>query len=135
MKNVFLDTNILIDYVLNRPGGSDAEQLLMRGRNGDIRLTASLLTFANMAYILKGKIDIYGFFSMLTGFVEVLPMDDSQFQAALGRQVRDFEDMLQFQCAKAGGCDMIITNNKRDFSEFSDLPIMTADEFLSGLSH
>ena len=28
MKNVFLDTNILIDYVLNRPGGKDAEQLL-----------------------------------------------------------------------------------------------------------
>ena len=29
MKNVFLDTNILIDYVLNRPGGNDAEQLLI----------------------------------------------------------------------------------------------------------
>ena len=133
MKNVFLDTNILIDYALNRPGGSDAEQLLMRGRNGDITLTASLLTFANMAYILKGKTDIYGFFTMLTGFVNVLSMDGSQFQAALSKPVRDFEDMLQFQCAKAGGCDIIITNNKRDFVEFSDLPIMTADEFLSGL--
>ena len=70
---------------------------------------------------------------MLTGFVNVLPMDGSQLQAALGWQVRDFEDMLQFQCAKAGSCDIIITNNKRDFAEFSDLPIMTADEFLSGL--
>ena len=133
MKNVFLDTNILIDYVLNRPGGNDAEQLLMHGRKGDVNLSASLLTFANMAYILKGKIDIYGFFTMLTGFVNVLPMDGSQLQAALGWQVRDFEDMLQFQCAKAGSCDIIITNNKRDFAEFSDLPIMTADEFLSGL--
>ena len=36
MKNVFLDTNILIDYVLNRPGGNDAEQLLMHGRKGDV---------------------------------------------------------------------------------------------------
>jgi predicted nucleic acid-binding protein len=133
MKNVFLDTNILIDYVLNRPGGNDAEQLLMHGRKGDVSLSASLLTIANMAYILKGKIDIYGFFTMLTGFVNVLPMDGRQLQAALGKQVRDFEDMLQFQCAKAGGCDIIITNNKRDFAEFSDLPIMTADEFLSGL--
>lgn len=117
MKNVFLDTNILIDYVLNRPGGNDAEQLLMHGRNCDIRLAASLLTFANMAYILKGKIDIRDFFTMLTGFVNVLPMDGGQLQAALGKQVRDFEDMLQFQCAKAGGCDVIITNNKRDFVE------------------
>ena len=55
MKNVFLDTNILIDYVLNRPGGNDAEQLLMHGRRGDVSLSASLLTIANMAYILKGK--------------------------------------------------------------------------------
>ena len=49
MKNVFLDTNILIDYVLNRPGGKDAEQLLMHGRKGDVSLSASLLTIANMA--------------------------------------------------------------------------------------
>jgi len=55
MKNVFLDTNILIDYVLNRPGGNDAEQLLMHGRKGDVSLSASLLTIANMAYILKGR--------------------------------------------------------------------------------
>lgn len=134
MKSIFLDTNILIDYVLNRAGGKDAEQLLMRGRKGDVRLSASLLTFANMAYILKGKIDFYGLFTMLTGFVKVLPMDDSQLQAALVRQVRDFEDMLQFQCAKAGDCEVIVTNNKRDFEEFSDLPVMTADEFLSHLT-
>lgn len=41
MKNVFLDTNILIDYVLNRPDGNDAEQLLMHGRKGDVNLSAS----------------------------------------------------------------------------------------------
>ena len=60
MKNVFLDTNILIDYVLNRPGGNDAEQLFMHGRRGDVSLSASLLTIANMAYILKGKICSHG---------------------------------------------------------------------------
>ena len=55
----------------------------------------------------------------------------TNLQASLGQQVRDFEDMLQFQCAKAGGCEIIVTNNKCDFDEFSDLPVMTADEFLS----
>ena len=57
----------------------------------------------------------------------------ANFKQHLASKFRDFEDMLQFQCAKAGDCDIIITNNKRDFAEFSDLPIMTADEFLSGL--
>jgi hypothetical protein len=39
--------------------------------------------------------------------------------------------MLQYQCAKAGKCDVIITNNKHDFAEFSELPFMTAAEFLA----
>lgn len=133
MKKVFLDTNILIDYVLNRLGGSDAKQLLTRARAGEVNLSASLLTFANMAYILKGKADVYGLFAMLTQFVDVLPMDGNQLQAALGQKVRDFEDMLQYQCAKVAGCEVIITNNKRDFEEFSDLPVMTAEEYLEQL--
>jgi len=39
--------------------------------------------------------------------------------------------MLQYQCAKAGNCDVIITNNKDDFAEFCKLSFMTAAEFLS----
>lgn len=134
MKNVFLDTNILVDYALGREHGVDAKQLLQHGMNGDVSLSASYLTFANMAYILNGKVDVYAFFGLLHSFVRVLPNDDSQMLAALGRRVRDFEDMLQYQCAKAAGCDVIVTNNGRDFAEFSDLPFMSAADFLRQLS-
>ena len=133
MKHVFLDTTILIDYVQARAGGDDAKQLLVRGRDGDIRLYASFLTFANMAYILDGKADIYELFAMLTGFITVLPMDGDQLQTALTRRVKDFEDMLQYQCAKVAGCDIIVTGNKRHYTEFSDLPLMTANELLTEL--
>ena len=131
MKRVFLDTNILIDYIQARAGGDDAKQLLMRGRDGDIDLYASFLTFANMAYILDGKTDIYGLFAMLTGFIKVLPMDSDQLPAALAHQVKDFEDMLQYQCAKVARCEVIVTGNKRHFTEFSNLPLMTANELLT----
>ena len=133
MKRVFLDTNILIDYIQARAGGDNAKQLLMRGRNGEVSLYASFLTFANMAYILNGKVDVYELFAMLTGFITVLPMDSEQLQSALNQRVKDFEDMLQYQCAKVAGCDIIITGNKRHFTEFSDLPLMTANEFLTEL--
>ena len=133
MKHVFLDTNILIDYVQGRAGGDDAKQLLVRGRDGDLELYASFLTFANMAYILDGKTDIYELFAMLTGFIKVLPMDGDQLQTALTRRVKDFEDMLQYQCAKVAGCDIIVTGNKRHYREFSDLPLMTANELLTEL--
>lgn len=44
--------------------------------------------------------------------------------------VKDYEDMLQYQCALAAGCDVIVTNNKRDFQEFCQLPFLTSEEFL-----
>ena len=134
MKRVFLDTNILIDYIQARAGGDDAKQLLMRGHDGEVSLYASFLTFANMAYILNGKADIYELFAMLTSFITVLPMDSDQLQAALSQRAKDFEDMLQYQCAKVAGCDTIITGNKRHFTEFCDLPLMTANEFLTELA-
>ena len=134
MKRVFLDTNILIDYIQARAGGDDAKQLIMRGRDGEVSLYASFLTFANMAYILNGKADIYELFAMLTGFITVLPMDGDQLQAALNQPAKDFEDMLQYQCAKVAGCDIIITGNKRHFTEFCDLPLMNANEFLTELA-
>ncbi len=135
MKCVFLDTNILVDYTLGREFGDDAEQLLQRGHDGEVSLMASYLTFANMAYILRTKVDIYALLENLSNFITVLPMDNEQLQNALGQRVHDFEDMLQYQCAKAGECDVIITNNKHDFAEFSELPIMTAAEFLAGDSN
>ncbi len=134
MKCVFLDTNILVDYIQARAGGDDAKQLLMRGRDGEVSLFASFLTFANMAYILNGKADIYELFAILTSFITVLPMDSDQLQAALLHRAKDFEDMLQYQCAKVAGCDIIVTGNKRHFKEFSDLPLMTANELLTELA-
>lgn len=133
MKRVFLDTNILIDYALGREHGDDAEQLLQRGCDGEIELAASYLTFANLAYILKSKIDVYELISDLTRYITVLPTDGNQLLTALKQRVRDFEDMLQYQCAKTGRCDFIITGNSRDFAAFCDIPLMSAADFLAQL--
>ena len=47
MKRIFLDTNILIDYIDNRAGADDAEQIFACGFSGEALLYASSLTFAN----------------------------------------------------------------------------------------
>lgn len=39
----------------------------------------------------------------------------------------------KYQCAKANDCDVIITNNGKDYAEFCDLPYMTAADFLASL--
>ena len=60
----------------------------------------------------------------------VVPWDASQLDAAIGHPVKDYEDMLQYQSALAAGCDVVVTNNKRDFHEFCQLPFLTSEEFL-----
>ena len=136
MKRVFLDTNILMDAIAFRQHGAEANLLLDMSRANLIQTCAAVMSFATLSYLLRHrtKEDIHQIFDNLIDAIEILPMDNKQFyeSMALG-PVRDFEDMLQYQCAKANGCDVIITNNGRDYAEFCDLPFMTAAEFLHKL--
>jgi len=56
-------------------------------------------------------------------------MDEPQLRQALEQPATDFEDMLQYQCAKANFCDMIITRNSKHFT-FAEIPVLTPSDFL-----
>ena len=53
MKKVFLDTNILLEVVLERKEKDACNQIIQAGLNKEVCLFVSYLTFANMAYVLK----------------------------------------------------------------------------------
>lgn len=133
MKRIFLDTNILLDFALGREYADDAEKILALGLAGAIEVCASYLSFANMGFILRHhpKEEIYALIGLMREDVDVLPMDSMQLDAGLALHANDIEDALQYQCAKAADCDVIITNNGKDFADFCDLPFMTAAEFLA----
>ena len=136
MKRVFLDTNILMDYIDNREHGPEAAFLLDLGKRGLVCNCVAPVTFTTMSYLLhsRGRQEIYDCLQKSSRGIEVLPMDATQFQQSMSfGPVRDFEDMMQYQCALAGGCDVIITNDRKGFEEHSTLPIMTAAEFLQSL--
>ena len=60
-------------------------------------------------------------------------MDAAQFLQAMSfGPVRDFEDMMQYQCALAGGCDVIITNDRKGFEEQA-YPSSPSEIFIIGL--
>lgn len=133
MKRVFLDTNILLDFYLNRPGADAAEEVFVKANSGKILLFTSTLTFANFAYVVKRehtKEELYDILNEMEKWVAALVMDRRQLRLAINHPCKDFEDMLQYQCAIAGGCDLIITNNKKDFKDYSKLPLYTAEEYL-----
>jgi predicted nucleic acid-binding protein len=136
MKRVFLDTNILLDFGLGREHADEAEKILALGLKGAIDVCASYLSYANMGFILRHhpKREIYDLIQLMREDILVLPADSIQLDKGLALYADDFEDALQYECAKAADCDVIVTNNGKDFAQFCDLPFMTAAEFLADWS-
>lgn len=136
MRRIFLDTNILIDYIDNREGADAAEQIFALGFSGEAMLYASSLTFANMAYIIKGRSqeEKYDALQQMASLVEILSLDKAHVLAAIASPAPDFEDMLQYQCAKSANCDYIITNDRRHF-DFSDIPHFSSFAFVEQLEN
>ena len=70
MKKVFLDTNVVLDYYLDREGFSDdAEAILAYGYNQGCLLYVSSLTCANMAYIGRKKFSGEAIYAVLASSV------------------------------------------------------------------
>ena len=133
MIKVFLDTNILLDYGQSRPDFLYAKAIMELGEKGEIELFASYLSYANMGYILRhySKEDVWTIIAEMRKGINILPNNSSQLDNTLTHiPVNDYEDLLQYQCAVEGECDVIVTNNKHDFLEFCNLPLNTSKEFL-----
>ena len=85
MKRIFLDTNILIYYIDNRIGADNAEQIFACGFSGEALLFASSLSFANMAYIIKGHTqeEKYDALRQMANIVEILPLGKQEVLNAI----------------------------------------------------
>ena len=135
MKKVYLDTNVMMDYLEQRRFSEDAKMIFKLSLKGEIALYASLLSFVNIAYIRrKHPVDeIYTDLCNLRGMLNVVPITDAQLDEALNIRVNDFEDNIQFQCAKEAGCDVIVTNNTKDFAGLKGIDVMSTEDFLLDL--
>lgn len=129
MKKVFLDTNFIIDYLL-RPEYLRLSLQVLAIR--DLKFYISYLTVANFAYIARKlpRPELYAKISTLCDVFNVTVNNSTQIQKALEIESNDFEDILQYQTAKASGCQFIITRNAKDYT-FSDIPVYSPQEFLN----
>ena len=115
---VFLDTNILMDLLQQRPGYEESAQILQAGEDGKICLCCSFLTMANLAFILRKSVTpalLAPSILQIQSLVSVLPMGADQLSEALKMSGKDFEDILQAVCAIKGGCSAIITDDTGDY--------------------
>ncbi len=130
---ILIDTNICLDFITGRrPFFSDAKQLFEKLENSSLTAFASPDSFSNIFYILRKDYQqrkIIVKLKELRKLIFVGILSEKIIDLALDSGWKDFEDALQYYCAKENNCNAIITRNNKDFSK-SALPVFTPLEFL-----
>ena len=114
---VFLDTNILIDFLAARqPFAEDAIALFQLADNGEIELMVSDLTIINTIYVLRRMqydlSEIYDSMDDIRPLLTIVSMGASVVDRCLQHRSDDFEDEMQYLSAVDANADYIITRNK-----------------------
>ena len=133
MKRIFIDTNVIIDVLMQRDGYLSSARVLALSKEKEISLFVSVLTMANLAYILRKTLrgnDFYNEMKKLSALLNVVDITHGHFMSALDLQAKDFEDALQYYCAISNQCEVIVTRNKKDFN-FSSINVLTPEELLA----
>jgi predicted nucleic acid-binding protein len=135
MKSVLIDTDVLLDFYLDRkPFSDDSLQLFLKCEQKQCRAYVTPVIVANTYYILRRHAThhyVIERLQVLLNTIHVLAMDQKQVLAALDAKFTDFENALQyFSAVNSNKIDAIITRNIKDFKK-SALPVFTPNEFLA----
>ena len=133
MRNLalLLDTNVVMNYILERPNGfEDAQFLFDCCQKGTINGYLAFHSVSIIWYALRKK-PVDERRSVLLRICKLLTVIGASHhdvvQAILNDDFKDFEDCLQEKCAVAAGADYIVTENKKDFF-LSVIPAVTTHE-------
>ena len=127
---IFIDTNVFLDALLNRDNGL-SKKLIQHLEKQNIEIFLSDISVINIAYIIRkdfSKDEIKEIVDMLLKKHIIVCASGKIIEDANRSKFKDFEDGVQYFCAKEIEADLIISNNKKDFSE-SDIFVLKADEF------
>ena len=134
MKKIFLDSDVLLDLLLDRePFMDNIAEIIENALSSSIKLCISPITVTNINYIIgrlenQRKADTQR--KKLLKIVQVEKVDQSIINKASNSKFKDFEDAVQNYCAEESGHQIIITRNTKDYKE-SNLSILTPKEYLA----
>lgn len=134
---VFFDTNVILDFLLDRPGCEYADMMVEAARTGKIRAYTSAVSLTNIAYIMRKSFDADGtrkILRQLLTWCNVTSEGEQTFHDVLKMDGPDIEDCVQIVNAEEKDCDLIVTRNAAHFSSQTVLPVMTPREFIEKTS-
>jgi predicted nucleic acid-binding protein len=135
MKKILLDTDVILDFLLDRKPFSDhALQVLLKCENKELQAFVTPVIVANTYYLLRQKAShayVIEQLKQLLKIISVLSIDQKQVISALDSKFTDFEDALQyFSALHHTKVEAILTRNGKDYKH-SELPVFTPHEFLA----
>jgi predicted nucleic acid-binding protein len=131
-NKIFLDTNILIDFIQERNNELDAIiEIFKLGEIGEIDLYISESIITTALYVLrKEEIDVISIFKDLSTIVNIIPFSKDILFYPL-EKYKDIEDGILYFLAYKAKMNYFITRNVKDFIFlFPSLPVMTPTNFL-----
>ena len=135
MKNIFLDSDVILDVLLKRTGFYlPAANLLAVARQNNLQLFTSSVVFVNVNYFLE-KFDRVNRVALLKGLrsiISIIEVGGAVIDKALESDLTDFEDAIQYYAALSAKADVIITRNIKDYKN-TTIPVLTAEQFLNTL--
>jgi len=122
MKKVYLDTNILIDILLDR----DLEHISINKITPFLKQSQvymSTLSVHITYYILKIKpnTSMHRRSMALINRINLVPLSQEIINQSLNNFSIDFEDTLQYYSALDQNCDYILTRDKKNFNKIKEL--------------
>jgi hypothetical protein len=137
MKSIFLDTNIIVDLIADRPPFSKyAIELFSLAELNKIKLYTSSHSLATTHYLLKKYIEekeLRVILHNLLEFITIISVDLDVLRKSLNSNHKDFEDAIQIYCASTvNGMEYIVTRNIKDFKN-SEIPAFLPNEIVAKL--
>jgi predicted nucleic acid-binding protein len=134
MSAVFIDTDVVLDFLTNRdPHAINSMKLFDLAGKGQIKIFISSLSINNIYYLirrLESHEKALQSIRSLMLLATVLPVGKSTIEKSLASGFKDFEDGVQNFCAEEAALSILITRNVKDYSK-SRLSIQTPGEFLA----
>ena len=138
MNNIIIDSDILLDFFLQRqPFFDHSLEILILCEKGKVKGFITGLIISNAYYILRKHFlhkNIMNDFKLLLTFLDVLTIEKNTVLKAIDSEFLDFEDALQnFSADSNSSINAIITRNIKDYKK-SNLSVFTPTMFLETLT-
>jgi len=118
-KRIFVDTNILLDVLLEREGYYyDALKIWANAENGNVEACIAAISLNNIHYVmrkLKSETTAMIAVKILLRIFKVIPVDANILGLAVDFHDKDFEDDIQLQCALKAKCSQLFTRNPNHY--------------------